>query len=108
MYVIKKCDNHGYGRNSWRVIHTTPRKEDAVAFCRQEYRLLLSCDPRMTSDRIEQLLDGYHVPSMSYWYGRKQFGDYGVMFSAQFSNAAEYQEPVERPDRTELLDKILG
>jgi len=108
MYVIKKCENHSYGRNTWKVIHTTKSKEDAIAFCREEYRLLLSCDPNMTSDRIEQYLNSYNVPSDHYWYGTKQFGHNGVMYRAYVSDAAEYRDPVERPDRTELLDKILG
>jgi hypothetical protein len=108
MYVIKKCDNYTYGRNKWYTVHTTASKEDAIAFCRAEYRLLLSCDPNMSSQQIEQALSGYRCPRSDYWYGRMEFGHGNIRFAAYKSSAEGHMNVPKRPTRTELLDKILN
>jgi hypothetical protein len=108
MYVIKKCDNHTYGKNKWYTVHTTASKEDAIAFCRQEYRLLLSCDPNLSSQQIETSMNGYGLPRSDYWYGRMEFGHGNIRFAAYKSSAEGHQDVPVRPNRTAILDSILG
>ena len=112
MYVIKKCDDHGYGRNKWVVVHTTPDREDAISWVREEYRMLLSCDPRLTSEDIDDRLNKYYgcpkTGQASVDYGRHTFGHGNVRFSIMQSDSVEYQPAGARPDRTALLDSILS
>jgi hypothetical protein len=109
MYVVKKCENHSYGRNKWDVVHVTPDREDAIAWCREEYRLLLSCDSNLTSKDIE-LRMSYGCPqSGSGVWGRREFGHMGTYFSFFQSHSDKYLKDVPmRPTRTELLDSILS
>jgi len=110
MYVIKKCDNHGYGRNKWVVVHTTPDREDAISWVREEYRLLLSCDPNLSNDDIRNKLDRYWgcPKTGDTIYGRRTFGHGTVSFSIMQSDSDQYQPAGARPNRTALLDSILS
>lgn len=109
MYVIKKCENHSYGKNKWEVIHTTPDKEDAIAFAREEYRLLLSSDPNLSSEDIDRYMNNYYNPPKSGQYigGRREFGHGNIWFSFMRSTSQQHR-PAERPSAREALDLILG
>lgn len=104
MYVIKRSENHSYGRNVWKVIHTTPDVNDALSFIKSEYRMLLESDPNMRRSDIDSRLS---YSFNSYW-NRQEVSHRGVGLSIYRSTAAKHQEPVVRPERSELLDKILG
>jgi len=109
MYVIKKCENYSYGRNKWEVVHTTPDREDAISWIREEYRLLLSCDPNLSSEDIDRYLNQYYgcpKPEQAI-YGRKEVGHGNTRFSIMHSYSDQYQT-VERPTAREALDKILN
>jgi hypothetical protein len=115
MYVVKKCENHSYGRNKWDVVFTSPDREDAISWVREEYRLLLSCDSNLTSKDIEQRMSyGCPQSGSSVWgrrevLGRREFGHMGTYFSFFHSHSDKYLKDVPmRPTRTELLDSILS
>jgi hypothetical protein len=110
MYVIKKCDNYGHGRNKWYVVHTTPHKDDACAYFKEEYRLLLVCDPNLTSKDIDDMLNSFwRIPTPENYYGSRRVSQYGTTaYSIQESRSVEYQDVPKRPTRTELLDSILN
>jgi len=109
MYVIKKCDSYGYGRNKWEVVHVTPDKEDAISYIREEYRLLLSSDAYLSSSDIESRMDGWGVPKTGQdLWGRKEVGQGLVRFSLARSTSNQYQVVPKRPTAREALDKILN
>lgn len=107
MYVVKRADNihsYGNGKNNWKVIHTSKHKDAAVAFYKQEYRMLLESDPNLSRQDIDNRMNWCY----NTYNTRCEASHNGIGLSILHSNAVEYQEPVERPDRTELLDSILN
>ena len=109
MYVVKRCDDHGYGRNKWDVVFTSPDKDSSSAFLKMELRYILEADPNLTRDQINGRLDNYYLNSpSSYLMPRIEMGHNGICFSLVKSSSVEYQDVPKRPDRTELLDSILG
>jgi len=110
MYVIKKCDNYGYGRNDWKVVFTSPDREAAVSHFRTEFRYILESDPNLSRSQIDNHLRDYYLDNRTGYWGSmrivKQHN--GIGFSLAKSSSVEYQEATARPDRTELLDSILG
>lgn len=112
MYVVKKCANYTHGKNAWVDVHVTPDKEDAISYIREEYRLLLSSNPNLSSADIDRNLNAYYdcpKPGDTL-YSRRVVRHGNVAFSIQSSHASKYDQwnGLQRPDRNELLDKILG
>jgi len=110
MYVVKRCDDHGYGRNKWDVVFTSIDRESAVAYLKMEFRYILEADHTLTRDTIENRLNlGYLDNPHSYYANRRvEVAHSGIAFSFIKSESAEYQDVPKRPDRTELLDSILN
>jgi len=110
MFVVKKCDNHSYGRNKWNVVFTSPDRASAVAFLKMELRYILEADHNLTRDQINSKLQNYYLDNNESYYRnhRVEMGHNGIYFSMIKSCSVEYQDVPKRPDRTELLDSILG
>jgi hypothetical protein len=110
MYVIKKCDTHGYGRNDWKVVFTSPDRESAVSYLKMEFRYILEADSDLTRDQINGKLNNYYLDNPSgYWGSRRiEMIHKDIAFSLVKSSSVEYQDVPKRPDRTELLDSILN
>jgi len=109
MYIVKKCDSYGHGRNDWKTIYTSPDREGAIAIFKQELRYELEADPNLTRDQINSRLDSYYFNNTYGYYTNRRFqlGHGNVWFSMMKSESAENQTPAMRPDRTALLDSIL-
>ena len=110
MYVIKKCDTHGYGRNDWKVVFTSPDRASAVAYLKMEFRYILEADHTLTRSQIDGKLNNYYLDhGDSYYRSRRiEMIHKDVAFSLVKSSSVEYQDVPKRPDRTELLDSILN
>ena len=110
MYVVKKCENHTYGQNKWKVIYTSPDRDGAVAIFKQELRYELEADPNLTRDDIDRRLQNYYLDNNNSYYTNRriEMGHGDVYFSIMKSAASEHVTPAERPTRTELLDSILS
>jgi len=113
MYVVRKCEDwQGQGKCSWKTIFTSPTKEGAFAIFKQEYKLILEADYNLDRKTIDNRVDnsvGYYETHPTYYRGgRIEAGHGEIGFAVYKSHAAEYQDVPKRPDRTELLDSILG
>ena len=112
MYLVKKCDSYGYGRNDWRDVLITPDRENAISYIREEYRLLLAADPNLSSEDIDRYMNAYYtVPkSGEHIYGRRTVSHNGIGLAIMQTHSIKYNEyaGLKRPDRTEALDAILG
>jgi len=111
MYVVKKCDSHGYGRNKWDVVFTSIDRDSAVGFIKTEFRYILEADHNLTRDQINgRLNNNYYLDNTSGYYAnrRVEMIHNGTAFSFHKSKSAEFQDVPKRPDRTELLDSILN
>lgn len=111
-YVIRKCDSYSYGRNDWYDVKVTASKEDAISYVRSEMYLLYASDPDISSDDIDRHMNGYyHIPKPGqHISSRHECGHNGTHYAIINSTAAKYDSWVgqSRPNRTELLDNILG
>ena len=112
-YVVRKCDNAEwrYGRNDWYDVKVTHDREDAISYVRGEMYLLYASDPDLTSEDIDRHMNTYYgVPKAGeYIVRRMECGHGSTRFAIVNSSAAKYDAPMPtRPDRTELLDAILG
>jgi len=113
MYIIKKCDTYGYGKNDWTTIFTSPEAASAVAHFKMEFRYVLEADPNLSRKQIESYLADYYLDGGGYmdreYRGHRVVkAHHSTAFSIYKSQSGEYQDQAVRPDRTELLDKILG
>lgn len=112
-YVIRKCDTFThYGSNDWYDVKVTDSREDAISYVRAEMYLLYASDPDLSSEDIDTRMNSwYGVPkSGQYIHKRHECGHGGTHYAIINSTSAKYDSwsGNVRPDRTELLDKILG
>ena len=108
-YVVKKCENYSYGKNKWDVVFTSLDAESAVGFIKTEFRYLLEADHSLTRKDINGKLNNYYLDNYgNFQRSRIELIHKNVSYSLLKSSSDQYQYVPKRPDRTALLDSILG